>query len=285
MDIVDSTEKLAASASLAWTWVLEFLPRLGAAVLIAGLGYLVAHWTSRAVANLVARTERLDPTFVAPIAAVIRYSILIFVFVAALSQLGVQTASVLAALGAAGLAIGLALQGTLSNIAAGVMLLWLRPFRAGENIDAGGIAGVVREVGLFVTLLETGDGVYRFVPNSELWNRPLLNYSRHGTRQVDLRLRIAYGQDVEKARRLLIDLAKSDRRVRAKPAPDVFVAELGEAGIVLAFQSWVSTADFGTVQHHLIEEGLRRLLDAGMEIPAPQRVVLAPAPAEQPSMN
>ena len=151
--------------------------------------------------------------------AVVRYTINIIVIVAALARIGVPTTSILAVLGAAGLAIGLALQGTLSNIAAGIMLLWLRPFRVGEFIDAGEIAGTVNEIGLFATELKTFDGIYSFVPNSELWNKSIFNYTRNPARMTNMEVGISYGSDIEKARRVMLDLAEGTgahpRRSRA----------------------------------------------------------------------
>ena len=145
MDAIQTPQELSAFAAMAWAWALEFLPRFGAALVIAGAGYFVARWTARATARLIQGALAIDPTLVPVIAAVIRYAILIFVFVATLSQLGIQTASVLAALGAAGLAIGLALQGTLSNIAAGLMLhqftRWLRALPVDVDTSVNLLAG------------------------------------------------------------------------------------------------------------------------------------------------
>src|SRR5215469_3267272 len=168
--------------AMLWSWSANFLPRLLAAIIILIVGSLVATWIGQAVRKVLARSGRVDPTVQPVIAAVVRYSILALVLVAALGQLGIQTASLLAVVGAVGLAIGLALQGTLTNIAAGIMLLWLRPFRIGDYIEVGGQSGTVEEIGLFNCRLRTFDGLYLFMPNSAIWNAPLKNDTRNGGR-------------------------------------------------------------------------------------------------------
>src|SRR5690606_26115628 len=147
-----------------------------------------------------------------------------------------------------GLAIGLALQGTLSNIAAGLMLLWLRPFRIGESIETGTINGTVREIGLFATLLDTADGLYRFVPNASLWNVPLVNYSRNGRRRLDLTLTLGHGTDLASPRKLIDDIVKQDPRVLQVPAPNIALTGLTDTGTNVTAMLWTRTADFGDVQ-------------------------------------
>jgi small conductance mechanosensitive channel len=216
---------------------------------------------------------QIEPTLRGVTTAAVRYALLIIVIVAALGQLGIQTTSVLAALGAIGLAIGLALQGTLANIAAGIMLLWLRPFRVGDSIEAGNVAGTVKEVGLFASELHSGDGLYQFVPNAELWNKRIINYSRLARRLVDLRFSISYSDDVERGREVLLSLTQADERVLADPAPDCVVDQLGENAVVLALRVWTSTSAYGAVRSMLIERGKAALESAGLSIPLPQRVI------------
>jgi small conductance mechanosensitive channel len=260
-------------AAFLWSTALELGPRVLAALAILAIGYIVARLAGDWARRIVVGTSRIDST-VAPVAsATLRYAILIFVVVAALGQLGVQTTSVLAILGAAGLAIGLALQGTLSNIAAGIMLLWLRPFKEGDYIETGSAAGTVREIGLFATRIDTYDGIYRFVPNASLWNTPVFNYTRNPSRMTDIAIGIGYGSDIDKARQVMLELARSDSRVRSDPAPDVFVDNLGDSAVVLRYRVWIDTANFWPVQRALIEEAKRRLDAAGIEIPFPQRVM------------
>ena len=179
MDLTLTPTHLDRLAEVAWTWAAAFLPRLVAAVLILVIGTIVARWVSRAVYDISQRTTHIDPTLRPVLASMIRYAVLILVLIVALGQGGIQTASLLAVVGAAGLAIGLALQGALSNFAGGLMLLWLRPFRIGDFIEVGAIAGTVREMGLFACHLETFDGMFLFAPNSAIWNTPLKNHTRN----------------------------------------------------------------------------------------------------------
>jgi small conductance mechanosensitive channel len=273
MDLAQTAQDVGTVAAVVWVSFLEFLPRLAAAIVVLTVGYIIAGWAGRAVRRILVRAGHLDSTLVPVSAAAARYAVLIVVIVAALGQLGVQTTSILAALGAAGLAIGLALQGTLANIAAGLMLLWLRPFRAGDYIDNGTIAGTVREVGLFATQLDTFDGIYRFVPNSEIWDTPLFNYSRNLSRMTNMEIGISYEADIERARALMLDLARSDPRVLDNPEPVVFVDALGDSAVVLRYRVWIRNADYWPAQRYLLEEAKRRLDTAGIEIPFPQRVV------------
>lgn len=269
--------KLSAEATTFVTkfalWGLSLLPSLlAAAVLLAG-GWWIAGRAERGVVRLLNGQSRFDPTLRGVISSLVRYAILILVVIAVLGQLGIQTTSVLAARGAAGLAIGLALQGTLSNIAAGVMLLWLRPFKVGDYIDTGTVAGTVKEVGLFASELHTWEGVFLFVPNSELWNKRIVNYSRLPTRLLDLQFGVGYGDDLAKGREVLLQLA-GDPRVHRHPAPEVFVHQLADSAVVLALRAWTSTADYWPVRRALTERGKAALEAAGLTLPPPQRQVL-----------
>jgi small conductance mechanosensitive channel len=250
-----------------------FGPRLLAAAVIAVVGLILAHWAGRIVARLITRSNRIDTTFASVAGAVVRYGILIIVLIAALGQLGVQTTSLLAALGAAGLAIGLALQGTLSNIAAGIMLLWLRPFRTGEFIETVNVAGTVEEVSLFHTQIRTWDGIFKFVPNSQLWNVTLTNYSRNPTRLVIIDFGIAYEDDMAAARAVLMETATAHPDVMAVPAAEVVPLKLADSAVVLELRAWAPVAKFWAVRWDLTEAGKKNLDAAGISIPFPQRVV------------
>jgi small conductance mechanosensitive channel len=195
------------------TWAAATVPEIIGALLLLVVGWWIASYAQRAMAALLGRQSHIDAMLSGVIASVVRYAILIVVVVAVLAQLGIQTTSILAALGAAGLAIGLAMQGTLSNIAAGMMLLWLRPFRVGDYIDTGAVAGTVKELGLFASELHSWDGIYQFVPNSELWNKKIINYSRLPTRLVDLAFGVSYEDDLAKGQEVLLKLADADARV------------------------------------------------------------------------
>lgn len=273
LNLGETAGEMGTAASLALAAVSAWLPGLVSAIAVLCIGYLAAVWAARGANRLLGRAGRLEPTLVPVITATVRYTIMIVISVAALSQLGVQTTSLLAALGAAGLAIGLALQGTLQNIAAGIMILWLRPFRIGEYVDNGSIAGTVREVGLFATTIDTYDGIFRFVPNADLWNAPITNFSRNPTRMTDMAIGIGYGSNIKRARDILLELAAADKRVRRIPEPIVFVDDLGDSAVVLRYRVWIGTNDFWATQRALLEEAKRRFDAEGIEIPFPQRVV------------
>jgi small conductance mechanosensitive channel len=268
LNLAEAPAELSASAAMLWAWSVEFLPRLGAALLILVIGLLIAAWASRLVGGVARRTPHVDPTLVPVLGTVVRYAILILVLVVALGQLGVQTASLLAVLGAAGLAIGLALQGTLQNIAAGIILLYLRPFRIGDTIETPAVMGKVEQIGLFVTHLQTLDGLFYFVPNSALWNVPLKNHTRNPRRQISVQLRVGYDADLGEVRRILTDMASAEERVLADQPPQVFVDSYTDAFVIVTLRAWVPTSDFLLVQRALAEEAKRRLQAASVKISA-----------------
>ncbi len=265
--------QVTSLGTLALTWVSDFAPRVLAALIVLVVGYVAAGWAARGTRSLLARANHRDQTMVPVLAAAVRYGIMIFVVVAALNQLGVQTTSVLTILGAAGLAIGLALQGTLANIAAGIMLLWLRPFRVGDYIDSGSVAGTVEEINLFHSRLRTWDGIYKFVPNSQLWNTTLTNYSRNRTRLVLIEFGIAYEDDIASGRKVLADHAKAHPDVLDDPPVAVVPLSLGDSSVVLQLRAWSATAKFWDTRWDLTQGGKKALEDAGITIPFPQRVV------------
>ncbi len=237
------------------------------------IGYIAAGYVARAVVRLFDRTGKLDATLKPVIRSVVRYTIVILVVVAALGQLGVQTASVLAALGGAALAIGLALQGTLANIAAGLMLLWLRPFRAGDYIETTAVAGTVEELNLFNARIRTWDGIYKFVPNSELWNTTITNYTRNPTRLVLIEFGIDYDNDMSRGRQVLAEFAASHPQVLADPPVQVVPLTLGDSSVVLQLRAWTTTPDFWATRWDLTEGGKKALEKAGLTIPFPQTVI------------
>jgi small conductance mechanosensitive channel len=273
MDLTQAPEQLGAFATSAWAWIVMFLPRLGGALAILLVGLIAARWASRATYRVMRSTTRIDATLKPIIKAVVRYAVLIVVIVAALGQLGVQTTSILAALGAIGLAIGLALQGTLSNIAAGIMLLWLRPFEVGDYIEVNSVAGTVEELGLFASRVRTWDGIYKFVPNSQLWNNTLTNYTRNPTRLVLIEFGIAYEDDVAHGRRVLKEMAEAHPDVLKDPEAAVVPLSLGDSSVVLQLRAWAPNPIFWNVRWDLTETGKKKLEEAGITIPFPQRVV------------
>jgi len=267
IDLAQATNEADAFATMGWAWAVAFLPRLAAALVLFIAGAFIAGWLSGVVTRMLSGSGRVDNTVIPVVGIVIRYAILILVLIAALGQLGVQTTSLLAVLGAAGLAIGLALQGTLSNIAAGIMLLYLRPFRVGDTIETPTVAGTVDEIGLFVTHLETADGLFFFAPNSELWNKPLRNFSRNPRRMMTITISASYDADPAVVRRALLEMADAEPRVLKEPPPLVSVENYLENRVVFGFRAWTSTANYAETQRAIAELIKQRLQAAGIKIP------------------
>jgi small conductance mechanosensitive channel len=265
--LAEASADLGSFAAISWAWAVEFLPRLGGAIVILVVGVVVARLAARVVKVTLERAGHFDLTVEPVLATAARYAVLIVVLLVALAQLGVQTTSLIAALGAAGLAIGLALQGTLQNIAAGIMLLYLRPFRTGDTIETPVIIGKVKEIGLFVTNLETLDGLFYFVPNSMLWNVALKNHTRNPRRLITISISVSYEADLAKARSVLTEIATSEKRVLRDPAPTFSVESYTENRVVVALRAWVATEDFAEVQRNLAEAAKGRLQEAGIKVP------------------
>ena len=219
---------------------------IGAIILMIA-GWLIAGIVERSLFAGFNKLHHFDATLARFLSSAARYAILVLVVVMVLGQFGVQTASIIAAIGAVGLAIGLALQGTLQNIAAGVMLLFLRPFRIGESIKVGSVDGTVEEIGLFATRLRSAEGTYILAPNSKLWNEPIFNSNRNGVRRNDVTVSIAPEDDIDDAQSTLLGLAQADSRIHSRPAPNAFVSEAGAGTISITLRYWTSDKDyFGT---------------------------------------
>ena len=271
-------EKELATRWNHWERLIEVATGYGLELIAALAVLLFGWWLAGRAQNLILRAldrmPRMDATLKPFLSSLARYAIIAVTLVAVLARLGVQTTSIIAVLGAAGLAIGLALQGTLQNIAAGIMLLLLRPLKVGDYIDAGGISGTVDEIGLFTTDMTTFDGVYQSVPNSSLWNTSILNYSRLPTRRMDVPVGIAYEDDVERAMALLLDQLKKDERILDDPVPQVLVTNLGESSVDLSLRCWSETSNFWALKFDL-NKNVKLWLDAeGISIPFPQRLSL-----------
>jgi small conductance mechanosensitive channel len=241
------------------------------AILTLIIGWTVAGWLKRTIIRSLTRMPRMDKTLVPFLANILHTGVLIFVIVAVLNQFGVETTSIIAVLGAAGLAIGLALQGTLSNIAAGVMLMLLRPFKVGEYIDAGGTEGTIIQIGLFTTEFLTADGVYLLAPNSTIWNQSIINYSRNPTRRLKITVGISYDDDMEGASQVLMDLMAGEGRIHSDPAPVVIVSSLGDSSVNLQLRCWTSNDDFWDLKFDLTKQSKQAIEAGGYSIPYPQR--------------
>ncbi len=254
-------------------WATAALPNIFSAILILGIGWWLSGVAARAIAHLVETQPYVDPTLRGVLKRITRWGLLILVFVAALNQLGVASTSMLAALGAIGLALGLALQGTLSNIAAGIMILWLRPFRVGDYIEAGAAAGTVDDVGLFASHMTTFEGVSLFIPNADLWGTKIINYTRSSPRMVRETFGIAYEDDIARARKALLEMVRANKKVLGDPEPAVYVNELGDNAVALELRAWTLGPDWVQTRFAVIEGGKLALDAAGISIPFPQRDV------------
>lgn len=245
--------------------------------LLAGIVTLsVGIWLSRKAGTVtlewLTKLNRLDPTLIPMLGALVRYTGLTLTVVISLSTFGVETTSVIAVVGAAGLAIGLALQGTLSNVAAGLMLLFLRPFRIGDWVEAADVSGTVREIGLFTTVIDTFDNVYISIPNSSIWTSKIINHARYGTRRLDLDIGIGYTSSLDTAEKALLSLAV-DPRVLPDPKPQFLVVSYGDSAINVRLRAYAKYEDFFPLFWDL-NRRLKDVLDSHeIEIPFPQRVV------------
>ncbi|MFC0403050.1 mechanosensitive ion channel family protein [Paraburkholderia rhizosphaerae] len=256
-----------------WAFLLDALTvfsiRLCAAAAILVIGWWIARRASVSLSRLLARQSRMDATLRPIVCDIGLWGIRIVAIVGALSQLGIQTASIIAVLGAAGLAIGLALQGTMQNIAAGIMLLVLRPFKVGDYIEggAGSVAGTVFEVNLFTTRLTKPDGICEYVPNSALWSNSIRNFSRNPMRRLDLEVEISIGDDVDRALEVLRTLAAADPRALRDPAPQVMVIRFDDSTAVLNIRVWSKTDMFWTMRWELARQVRQTLTDAQCSLP------------------
>ncbi|MCW8996000.1 MAG: small-conductance mechanosensitive channel MscS [Psychromonas sp.] len=266
VDVVDN--------SLQWVinnqgLLIEYAMNIAAAILTLVIGLFVARVISSATHKVLTK-KQLDNTIVDFVTHMIRYIIIAFVVIAALGRIGVQTTSFIALLGAAGLAVGLALQGSLSNFASGVLIVVLRPFKAGEYIEAAGTAGSVNSVQIFATTLTTPDNKIVIVPNSAILGANIINYSRMPTRRIDLLIGVSYGADLAKTKAVLESVVKANSNVLSDPAPQVAVAELADSSVNLVVRPWVKSELYWQVRFELMEAIKNGLDEAGIEIPFPQ---------------
>ncbi|MGE0653342.1 MAG: mechanosensitive ion channel family protein [Alphaproteobacteria bacterium] len=250
-------------------WGLNVLGAL--AILIAG--FVAAGWMGRMTAKALATSQRVDETLRHFLASVVRYALIIFTIIAVLERFGVETTSFIAVLGAAGLAIGLAFQGTLSHIAAGIMLLLFRPFRVGQFIDVAGVSGTVESISLFTTELNTPDNVHIVVPNGQLWGTAVKNFSHNATRRVDFAVGIGYDDDIGKAFEIILEILAADERVNPEPAPALMVSGLGDSAVEIQLRVWCLASDYWPLRFDLTRRIKEAFDTGGISIPFPQRTI------------
>jgi small conductance mechanosensitive channel len=263
-----------------WSNVLSYLsehgPDLGIKVLGAIVILLVGRFTAGAMRKGVKKVmlgRGVDPSLTGFIGSLIYFSIMAFTIIAVIGRFGVQTASFVAILGAAGFAIGMAMQGTLGNFSSGVMLLLFRPFKAGDFIEAAGVKGKVVEIAIFSTTMCTPDNIKIIVPNGALFGDTIKNFNGYDTRRVDMVMGIGYCSDIDKAIQILTDLAKNDSRVLDDPGTTIAVSELADSSVNIIFRPWVNSGDYWNLYFDMQKATKEKFDAAGIEIPFPQTVV------------
>lgn len=248
----------------------------GTALIMAGVIFILGRWGARIAKRMVRaalKRAQMDDTLVSFIGNVAYGLLMAFVVIAALSQLGVETTSLAAIFAAVGLAIGLALQGSLSNFAAGIMIIAFRPFKAGDFVTVAGISGTVEEVNIFTTHMKTPDNKAIVVPNAAITGGIITNFSAKETRRIDMVFGIGYHDDIRKAKEILTRVVGSDARVLKEPAPVIAVLELGDSSVNFAVRPWVKATDYWDCHFHFMETVKREFDAAGITIPYPQRDV------------
>ena len=241
-----------------------------AAIAIFIIGKIIAKMIKSGVAKAMTRSKS-DPILISFTTNILYAGLLAFVVIAALGQLGIQTTSFIAILGAAGLAIGLALQGSLSNFASGVLMIIFRPFKQGDFIEGAGVAGVVEEVHIFNTVMRTGDNKTIIIPNGSLMNGNIVNYSTKPTRRLDFVFGIGYDDDLRKAKEVLEEILNNDERILKDPAITIGILELADSSVNIAARPWVKSADYWPVHFDITEQVKLRFDQEGISFPFPQQ--------------
>ena len=256
--------------------VWELITIYGLRVISAIIILIVGRWVAKGVSNLVRsvmRKANIDPTISSFVGHLVNVTLISFVVLAALSQMGIQTTSFIAVLGAAGLAIGLALQGSLANFAAGFLMIIFKPFGVGDYIEGAGVAGTVTESQIFTTTLRTPDNKSVIIPNAKLTGDNIINWTANGTRRVDMVFSIGYGDDIDKARRIMKEVLAQDSRILPEPPPQIAVQSLGDSSVNFVVRPWAKIADYWGIYFDTTEN-IKKAFDAnGIHIPFPQRDV------------
>ena len=256
--------------AIAFIW--DYIPNIIAALLIFIIGRLIIRFLNKIVAQFFDKKE-YDPALESFLQSFIRIALKIILLVLVVTQLGVKTSSLVAMIGAAGLAIGLALQGSLANFAGGVLILLFKPFKVGDFISAQGVDGTVKDISIFNTKLNTFGNQMAIIPNGQLANGNIINFNAEPNRRDNYKIGIAYGANIKKAKDILLELCAADERILKEPAPEVYVDSLGDSAVNLTLRYWARNELFWPAKFHLIEQSKARFDEAGIEIPFPQRVI------------
>ncbi|MEG3657408.1 mechanosensitive ion channel domain-containing protein [Arenibacter palladensis] len=260
-----------------WAW--EILPGLVTSLVTAALIFVVGLWIIRLINRMVKkffRKAEYDPSLESFMMSFISIGLKIMLFVLVITQLGVQSSSLVAIIGAAGLAIGLALQGSLANFAGGVLILVFKPFKVGDFISAQGVDGTVKEITIFTTKISTFGNQIAIVPNGQLSNNNIINYNAQNTRRDKIAVGIGYNSNIKEAKDILLQICAENENILKDPAPEVYVAELGDSSVNLSLRFWAKNEVFWAAHFHVMEELKNRFDEAGIEIPFPQRVIHQP---------
>ena len=242
-------------------------------IVIALVIFVIGRWIAKGITGVMERAllgRSIDKAVVSFLGSIVYTLIMIAVLLMALSHIGVQTTSFIAILGAAGLAVGLALQGSLANFASGVLIIIFRPFKAGHFIDAGGVMGTVDKIEIFQTILKTPDNKKVMIPNAQITGGAITNFSAEPTRRVDLVIGISYDSDLRKAKQILADILAADERVLAEPAPVIAIGELADSSVNILVRPWVNAADYWGVYWGTLEKVKLTFDEQGIGIPFPQ---------------
>jgi small conductance mechanosensitive channel len=274
VDVMEVIPTSVEDVSQLWLTVQDLAMDWGIKVLAALAIFVIGRWVAMGVRRGVRRMMEkggIDPMIIGFVASITYIALLAFVVIAALGQLGIQTTSFIAILGAAGLAVGLALQGSLANFAAGFLMIIFRPFKVGDFVEAAGVAGVVKDMQIFTTTMKTGDNKTIIIPNAKISGDNIINYSAEENRRVDMTVGVAYDADLSKVRDVLNDIISKEERILSDPAPQVAVAELADSSVNFIVRVWTKTEDYWGVKFDATETIKNRFDEAGIGIPFPQR--------------
>lgn len=253
-------------------YLTEFGIHIISAIAIIVIGFWIAKTLTKVFTKVLTK-KSIDATLIHFLASALKFVLYLFVIIAAVGQLGIETTSFIAALGAAGLAIGLALQGSLSNVAAGAMLIILRQIKVGQFVETNGVTGTVEKVGIFNTTLITIDNKVIYIPNSKLINDNIINYTEKEIRRIDLVFSISYKDDIDKAKNIIKNIIEADSLILNEPKPIIVVGELADNSVNIFTRPWVNTQDFFDVRFRLIESVKKKFDEEKITIPFPQRDV------------